>query len=409
MSDGSLSQDEIDALLQGSDDFSPSDGGGDMFGGASGGMGSSAGLTQGELNAFQDLLNQSSEKQGKALEAMINTGVTITNPRIEVTNLVGVKSQLPGEIVEVQMDFDSGISGAHSYILQMDSSSVIAGLMMGQDGGEITEASLSAIGEAMNVLVGNACTTMGTIAKKELRTSPPEFSKKSKDAISFGSTDIVKIVYDFTVEGYPKSTLVELYDLSSVKELVSQIVPQVNQPSGGQPNMGMPNMGMMGGQPNMGMPNMGMMGGQPNMGMSNMGMMGGQQNMGMPNMGMMGGQQNMGMQMGGGFVPPNAQVQNIQFQPFADNMNDNQPSNINLLMDVSMELTVELGRTRKSVKYILGMGEGTVLELDKLAGEPVDILVNGKLIARGEVVVIDENFGVRVTEIISPMDRIQEL
>ncbi len=407
MSDGSLSQDEIDALLQGSDDFSSDGGGGgasDFMGGGSMGGGSEA-LSSQEIAAFKDMLVQSSEKQGKALEAMINTGVTLSNPRIEVTNLAGVTSQLPQEIVEVQMDFDSGISGPHSYILQMGSSSVIAGLMMGQDGGEITEASLSAIGEAMNVLVGNACTTIGTIVKKELRTSPPEFSKKSKDAISFGSNEIVKVVYDFTIEGNPASTLVELFDINSIKELVSQVVPSANQPnmSGGQPNMG-----MMGGQPNMGMPNMGMMGGQPNMGMPNMGMMGGQPNMGMPNMGMMGGQQ-MGMMQSGGYVPPNAQVQHIQFQPFADNSGDNQPSNINLLMDVAMELTVELGRTRKSVKYILGMGEGTVLELDKLAGEPVDILVNGKLIARGEVVVIDENFGVRVTEIISPMDRIQEL
>jgi flagellar motor switch protein FliN/FliY len=78
-------------------------------------------------------------------------------------------------------------------------------------------------------------------------------------------------------------------------------------------------------------------------------------------------------------------------------------------MDVSMQLTVELGRTKMLIKDILGMGEGTIVELDKLAGEPVDLLVNGKLIAKGEVVVIDENFGVRVTDIISPMERIASL
>ena len=78
-------------------------------------------------------------------------------------------------------------------------------------------------------------------------------------------------------------------------------------------------------------------------------------------------------------------------------------------MDVSMQLTVELGRTKMLIKDILGMGEGTIVELDKLAGEPVDLLVNGKLVAKGEVVVIDENFGVRVTDIISPMERISNL
>jgi flagellar motor switch protein FliN/FliY len=83
--------------------------------------------------------------------------------------------------------------------------------------------------------------------------------------------------------------------------------------------------------------------------------------------------------------------------------------NIGLLMDVFMEMTVELGRTRKQIREILGFGEGTILELDKLAGEPVDILVNHKLIAKGEVVVIDENFGVRITEIVSPMERMTDL
>jgi flagellar motor switch protein FliN/FliY len=90
-------------------------------------------------------------------------------------------------------------------------------------------------------------------------------------------------------------------------------------------------------------------------------------------------------------------------------METGENSNIKLLMDVNMELTVELGRTKKSIKDILGMGEGTVIELDKLAGEPVDVLVNGQLIAKGEVVVIDENFGVRVTEIVDPMERLREL
>ena len=79
--------------------------------------------------------------------------------------------------------------------------------------------------------------------------------------------------------------------------------------------------------------------------------------------------------------------------------------NIGLLMDVTMSLTVELGRATMTIRNILSLGEGSIIKLQKLAGEPVDLLVNGKLIAKGEVVVIDENFGVRVTDIINPMDR----
>jgi flagellar motor switch protein FliN/FliY len=105
----------------------------------------------------------------------------------------------------------------------------------------------------------------------------------------------------------------------------------------------------------------------------------------------------------------NVGVQPVQFAPLSQAEQPALTGNIGLLMDVSMQLTVELGRTKMLIKDILGMGEGTIVELDKLAGEPVDLLVNGKLIAKGEVVVIDENFGVRVTDIISPMERISTL
>ena len=102
-------------------------------------------------------------------------------------------------------------------------------------------------------------------------------------------------------------------------------------------------------------------------------------------------------------------VQPVQFANLGMGVPGQESGNIGLIMDVYMELTVELGRTKKLIKDILGIGEGTIIELDKLAGEPVDILVNHKLIAKGEVVVIDENFGVRVTEIVSPMERMAEL
>jgi flagellar motor switch protein FliN/FliY len=148
--------------------------------------------------------------------------------------------------------------------------------------------------------------------------------------------------------------------------------------------------------------------GMPAMGGMDMGMgMGGMQmpgmGMGMPGMG--------GMGMGGGMSAMGpANVQSVQFPNLMPHrLGPQESGNIGLIMDVSMEMSVELGRTRKLVKEILGMGEGTIIELDKLAGEPVDILVNHKLIAKGEVVVIDENFGVRVTEIVSPMERINDM
>ena len=164
---------------------------------------------------------------------------------------------------------------------------------------------------------------------------------------------------------------------------------------------GMQGMGQMGGM--QGMQGMGQMGGMQ--GMQGMGQMGGMQ--GMQGMGQMGGMQ--GMQGMGQIMGMNPNVQSVQFPNLQMNSLAVEQGNIGLIMDVYMEMTVELGRTKKVIKEILGMGEGTIIELDKLAGEPVDILVNHKPIAKGEVVVIDENFGVRVTEILSPVERVTEM
>lgn len=103
-------------------------------------------------------------------------------------------------------------------------------------------------------------------------------------------------------------------------------------------------------------------------------------------------------------------IQPVQFSSFDESAAKNtEPNNLNMLMDIPLQVTVELGRTKRTVKEILGVSQGSIIELDKLAGEPVDILVNNKLIAVGEVVVIDENFGVRVTDILSTEERISKL
>jgi flagellar motor switch protein FliN/FliY len=362
MSDGSLSQDEIDALLQGTDDLATDAG----FEAMSQPSGSKAGgaslLSQAEISTLQNILSSAANNEGEALGAMVGKTVSLTNPRIEVLQLNDLKNQLPGQIVEVKMNYEIGLSGEHSYILDINTAQIISGLMMGQEGGELTEASLSAISEAMNTISGNAGTTIGNMIKKELRTEPPVVNKIDKSNISLAGNNFVKVVYDLVIENNRK-TLTEVFGLNVIKDITSSALPATNE---------MPNYG---------------------------------QQMAFNQQGMM-GQQSMSMGSKGQRGP---QVQNVQFANFNEIAAESQAGNINLLMDVTMDLTVELGRTKKTIKYILGMGEGTVLELDKLAGEPVDILVNGKLIARGEVVVIDENFGVRVTEIISPADRIQEL
>ena len=158
---------------------------------------------------------------------------------------------------------------------------------------------------------------------------------------------------------------------------------------GMNPMMGMPDMSMQGMNPMMGMPDMGMQGMNPMMGMPMQGM---NPMMGMPMQGM----PMMGMPM-----QNTVSYQPAQFENFSNNVGAAQSNeNISLIMDVPLEVTVELGRTVKSISEILDFTPGTIIELEKIAGEPIDVLVNGKFVAKGEVVVIEENFGIRVTEII---------
>ncbi len=158
-------------------------------------------------------------------------------------------------------------------------------------------------------------------------------------------------------------------------------------------NMSQMGMNPMGMNP-MGMNQMGMnqMGMNP-MGMNQMGM----NQMGMNQMGM----NQMGMNQMGMNQPVNMNIQPASFQSFSNDFGAMaSQENIGLIMDVPLEVTVELGRTRKSISDILEFAPGTIIELDKIAGEPIDVLVNGKFVAKGEVVVIEESFGIRVTEII---------
>lgn len=86
-----------------------------------------------------------------------------------------------------------------------------------------------------------------------------------------------------------------------------------------------------------------------------------------------------------------------------------QPKKLDLLLDVPLDLSVELGRARMSIQDLLNMSPGSVVELDKIAGEPLDLMVNGRLVARGEAVVVNDKFGVRITDIVSPSERIARL
>ena len=396
MSDGSLSQDEIDALLLG----------GSVDSADAGTSPAGASLSASEESAFMSLLESASESQSGTLSGMMGKTVTVGSPNLEVVDKESLQGSLEDEIVEIKVDFKDGVSGEHFYFLSTADALKLAGPMIGQDDVELNATAISAIGEAISQITGASVTVIGDKIGKTIMPDSPDGQSIPKAMIRVSAGDMVKVNYNVSLDGGDTLNLVEVFDLSLAKEIASlaggesepdmmaDLASMAGAPSNGMDMMG----GLGGGQPAMGQP----MGGQMGMGQQ----VGGQMGMGQQMGGQMGMGQPMGGQMGMGQMAPN--VQGVQLPDFGSAVSPTEQRNIGLLMDVSMELTVELGRTKWQIKDILGMGEGTIIELDKLAGEPVDILVNHNLIAKGEVVVIDENFGVRVTEIVSSMDRLQK-
>ena len=379
MSDGALSQDEIDALLAGVDSAGIGSGPSSMPAMMSGGGGPDE-----DRRAFQDFLSANTGAQSSNLSMMTGAQAALGDPQVTFTNRDALLGQLSDTVTVVKADFSSGFPGEHVFVLPEATARKIASLMNKEDNIEMDEMAMSVIGEVVSQLVGTQITDLTKRTNnKSIAAMAPEAANIKKAAAALPAGEFLSALYRLDLGDGAQHQMWELYGGG----LASDIARSLN---GGTANtQGMP---AMGGMPMQGMQGMGMpaMGGMPMQGM---------QGMGMPAMG--------GMPMQGMGGPAN--VQSVQFPNLMPRATHQEMGNIGLIMDVFMEMTVELGRTRKLIKEILGMGEGSIIELDKLAGEPVDILVNHKLIAKGEVVVIDENFGVRVTEIVSPMERLSDI
>ena len=411
--DGMLSQDEINALLSGMD--SPSDVS-DIVEATAASMEESGGaklddslLTEIERDAIGEVANISMGSSATTLYSLVNRKVNITTPVVTLATWENVLSEYEKPCVFIQIKYTVGLDGSNILVLKEHDVKVITDLMMGGDGsntdGELGELHLSAISEAMNQMMGSAATSLSTMLGKMIDISPPEASlvdltafKSGGDIAEFLDGTFCKIAFRMQIDDLVDSTIMQLYPIDFARELYNTFIgnqggsdttgsePEPTPAPAPQASAPAPAPQMDMGQqmaPQMDMSQMGM--GQ--MGMQQMGMP--QMQMGMPQMGM--------PQM----MQPNMNIQPAQFQSFSNDFNPMQSQeNISLIKDVPLEVTVELGRTSKSISDILDFAPGTIIELDKIAGEPIDVLVNGKFVAKGEVVVIEESFGVRVTEII---------
>ena len=389
--DGMLSQEEINALLGNMDADSTSEEAASDAVQTSSDISNAEKLTPEESDALGEISNISMGTAATTLSILVNNRVDITTPTVSYTTLEELSAQCEAPVVFIYISYKTGLQGKNLLILKERDVKVITDLMMGGDGTnvddtELSDLHLSAICEAMNQMMGSAATSMSSMINEKVDISPPTATRvdfgEGLDEAALGDLvdseimqlypiEFARLIYQQFVgktggdsaENAPASQAVAV-------EPASQPVPEPTptpQPQA-QPAAPAP-------QPQA-VP----------------------QNFANPQ------QQPMaGMQQPMYAVPPqDINIQPAQFQNFAQapQLDGIAPENIDLIMDVPLEVTVELGRTSKSIKDILDFAPGTIIELDKLAGEPVDVLVNGKFVAKGEVVVIEESFGIRVTEII---------
>jgi flagellar motor switch protein FliN/FliY len=320
------------------------------------------------------------------LSIMTGGSVAFSGPVVSTTNRDEMLGKLPDLVTVIKADFTSGFPGDHLFIMGEDTAKGIASLMNKEENIELDEMAMSVLGEVVSQIVGTQITALTQkTGNKSIAAGSPQAANVPKATAALPAGNFVTAVYGLDLgDGVPHQVW-EVYGENAGSDISAAL--KAGAATAAKPASPPPAGGGMGGMNALG-------------GMAGMNPMGGGFPGGMPGMG------GTGM---GGMMPSGTNVQSVQYPNLMAQIGPREQGNIGLLMDVLMEMTVELGRTKKPIKEILAMGEGTIIELDKLAGEPVDILVNQKLIAKGEVVVIDENFGVRVTEIISPLERMSEM
>ena len=387
-----ISQEEIDALLSGgaggdtpADDPAPS---------AESPSVEDAGITDMERDALGEIGNISMGGAATTLSVLLGRKVSITTPTVSVSNLRTLKEKYPLPFLVVEVGYSIGIEGNNVLCIQARDAAIIADLMMGNDGTnpeeELTEIHMSAVSESMNQMMGSVATSLSSMFNKKVDITPPVVT-----LVDFGTEEVVSKLLDkvdpiiqasfrMEVDGLIDSEIMQLLPLDVAKDMVNALMNQQVDVDNEEEEMAL----AAASPPPSAAPEPPAAAPAAAAAPANYGY-------GAPPM--------------QPHVASNVPVQSAQFTPLSTVPVQVNDANIGLILDVPLQVNVELGRTKKSIKDILDLTKGSIVELDKLAGEPVDIMVNGKYLAKGEVVVIDENFGVRITEIVSPLERAARL
>lgn len=370
MSNGFLSQDEIDSLLGGGNSSEPKSEDKSINDNV---------LTDIEKDLLGEIGNISMGSASTALYQCINQQVNITTPVVTETTLNEIKHNFEAPTIVLDVEYTQGIVGRNILIIKTDDAAVISNLMMGGDGTvdnhELTELEISAVSEAMNQMIGSAATSMATMFSRKVDISPPtskiwrEQSENLSENIP-GDEKIIRVNFRMTIGNLVDSNIMQILPIDTAKKIVSIMMgkeepeesKEIPEPKGVETTKESVSEVRTTQAPAQ------------------------------------------------SIAQTPVEVHEAGFQPLKAQSNvATCPKNIDLIMDVPLDISVVLGRTKKSIKDILNLGTGSLIELDKLAEEPVEILVNGKKIAFGEVVVVDENFGVRITSIVSDAEKLNTL
>jgi flagellar motor switch protein FliN/FliY len=357
-----------------------------------------------QKDALGEIGNISMGSAATTLSVLLGHKVSITTPTVSMSTMAAIRESYPMPYLIVEVGYTVGIGGNNILAIQASDACIIADLMMGGDGtappDDLNEIHMSAVGEAMNQMMGAVATSLSSMFNKKIDISPPKVN-----LIDLGTADpvtelvgtneaIVKTSFRMEVDGLIDSEIMQILPVDIATEMVNSLLnsgaaeeeaaappppppapapaPQASPPPPPPPAPAPAPQAAAPPPPPMATAPPPMYGQQAR-------------------------------------VSEGIPVQAAQFTPLATAPVQVNEANIGLILDVPLQVTVELGRTKKSIKEILELTNGSIVELDKLAGEPVDIHVNGKFLAKGEVVVIDENFGVRITDIVSPEERAAKL
>ncbi len=379
MDDGMLSQDEIDALLNITEENEDESKDNSQI--------EQTYLSTVEKDAIGEIGNISLGSSATTLSTLLNNKVQITTPSVSVVKKTGIKEEFPYEHVSLQVSYLEGFDGKNIFLLKATDAAIISDVMLGGSGEnpteELTDIELSAVQEAMNQMMGASATSMSTIFNKKIDISPPlvnyENIEQIEEVEKANEEDVfVKVEFQLKVGELIDSKMMQLIPLKFAKRLIEELL-QNNGTSSEKIEDSIEEISVS-------------------------------EKEVLTDVNETVEEEKIYSSAGMTNATSESNVKKASFSNFKNvSLTKQNERNLEILLDIQLQVAVQLGETKKTVRDILDLSQGSVIELDKLAGEPVDVLVNNKMIAKGEVVVIDENFGVRITDIISQEDRLMKL